>query len=134
MPDTLIIRDLAVECRLGVFDWEQEKPQTVWVDLELAIDAARAARRDDVRDAVDYAKLVELVRASAGRRSFRLLETLAEAIASRLLSESRTGWVLVRVKKRSLPGIDYAAVEIERRRARVGRRSEPRVRTTARAR
>jgi FolB domain-containing protein len=52
-PDTLELHELAVDCRLGIHEWEQRSPQTVWVDLELPIDAARAAARDDSGPAVD---------------------------------------------------------------------------------
>ena len=114
MPDQLIIHDLAVECRLGVFEWEQERPQTIWVDLELAIDAARAAVQDDVRQTIDYAQLVTSVKLLAQQKPYRLLETLAEAIASRILMQCDAPRVKVHVKKRALPGIDYAAVEVER--------------------
>ena len=113
-PDTLRLHELAVECRLGVSEWEQRTPQTVWLDLELSIDAARAAARDDVRDAVDYAALAERVRRLATSRPFKLMETLAESVASLIVREFRTTTVRVAVKKRALPGIRYAAVEVER--------------------
>ena len=116
MPDRLIIQDLTAECRLGLYEWEQEKPQPIGIDLELAVDAARAARRDSVGDAIDYARLVTSVKELAQRRSFRLLETLAESIASLILQKFDTNQVRVRVKKRALPGVDYAAVEVERTR------------------
>lgn len=133
-PDTLTIHELAVECRLGVYEWEQRNAQTVWIDLELAIDAARAAARDDVRDAVDYAALVRRVRALAMSRSFKLMETLAEAVAAGALEESGSPRVRVRVRKRALEGIGYAQVEVERTsrgaaRARRGRT----LRTTSRS-
>ena len=128
-PDTLLIHELAVKCRLGVYDWERQTPQTVWCDLELAIDAARASARDEVRDAVDYAALVKRVRALAVSRSFALMETLAEAVAASALEESGSPWVRVRVRKRALEGIGYAQVDVERasrggaraRRGRTGR-------------
>ena len=114
MPDRLIIQDLAAECRLGLHEWEQEKPQPIWIDLELTVDAARAARRDSVEDTIDYARLVTAVKTLAQRQSFRLLETLADSIASLILQEFDTTQVRVRVKKRALPAVDYAAVEVER--------------------
>ena len=122
-PDTLLVHDLAVECRLGAYEWEQRAPQTVWIDLELAIDAARAAARDDLRDAVEYAALVKDVRSLAAGRAFTLMETLAESVASAALARSGSPWVRVRVRKRALEGIGYAQVEIERARraARPGR-------------
>lgn len=112
--DTLRLHELAVDCRLGVHDWERRSPQTVWIDLELAVDAARAASRDDVRDAVDYAALVERVRALAASRAFRLMETLAEAVASAVLEVSGSPRARVRVRKRALEGLGYAEVEVER--------------------
>ena len=114
MPDTLVIKDLMVNCRLGVYEWEQEKPQTVRIDLELSIDAAKAAASDDVRETIDYAKLVESVTRHAENRPYHLLETLADSLASRVLAEFETTQVTVRVKKRTLPHLDFAAVEVTR--------------------
>ena len=134
MPDRLMIQELTAECRLGVYEWEQEKLQTVWIDLELAIDSARVAKTDDVKDAIDYGRLVTSVKQLAQEKSYRLLETIAEAIASLILSQFETSEVRVRVKKRALPGIGYAAVEVERkavRRRGIARRDAGRRRTVS---
>ena len=114
MADTLVLQGIAVDCRLGVYEWEQRAPQTVWIDVELAIDASRAAAQDDVLAAVDYSRLVDAIKQLAQRSTYRLMETLAETVASHILSAFETPHVLVRVKKRAVPGIDYAAVEISR--------------------
>ncbi len=118
MPDRLILHDVAVACRLGVQEWERRTPQSVWIDLELAIDAARAASTDDVRQTVDYAQLVTSIKGLAQAQSYQLMETLAEAIASLVLRQSGTARVRVLVKKRALAEVGYAAVEIERTAAR----------------
>ena len=116
MADTLFINELVAACRLGISNEEQAKAQSVWIDLELSIDAATAAARDDVREAVDYAKLAASVKQLTKGKPYHLLETLAEDIASLVLSDFATPEVLVRVKKRALPGIDSAQVEVVRRR------------------
>ena len=123
MPDALTLHEITVECRIGVEEWERAIPQPIWVDLELWIEAARAARRDDVRQAVDYGRVVAVVIEVTRGESYRLIETLAEAIASRILAEFSIPRVRVRVRKKALPGLGYAAVDIERtRRDVVGRR------------
>ena len=127
MPDRLVIHQLAAASRIGVFDWERAKPQTIWIDVALDIDAARAAARDDVQDTVDYGRLVTAVKALAERKPYTLVETLADAIAALILREFGTPRVRVRVTKRALPGIDYAAVEVERT-ARPARSVRPPVR------
>ena len=90
MADKLLICKLAARCRLGVFEWEQANPQDVWIDLELAIRAAKAARRDDVKEAVDYARLVTAVKQLVEQTPYRLMETMAEEIAALILKEFGT--------------------------------------------
>ena len=114
MTDTLTIHELAVDCRLGISEAERANPQTVWIDMVIEIDAARAAARDAVEDALDYARLVSSVKALVDHSAYRLLETLAEAIASRILTQHAVSGVLVRVKKRPFPDVEHVAVEILR--------------------
>ena len=114
MPDTLTIEGIAVACRIGVTEEERATPQTIHLDVEVVIDAAKATATDQVKDAVDYAALVSAVKALAQSRPFTLMETLAEATASLVLAQCGMPWVRVRIKKRALPGIDHAAVEITR--------------------
>ena len=115
MADRLLLHDLEASCRLGVTEQERGTPQPIWVDVECPIDAARAARRDALEDAVDYARLVVEVRRLVEASAFRLLETVAEAIAATALERCGVPAVTVRVKKRAMAGLGYAAVEIERR-------------------
>jgi len=114
MADTLLIYNLVAECRIGISEWEQANPQNVWIDLELDTDAAKAAAHDNVVDAIDYGTLVTAVKHVVQRKPYHLLETMAEAVASLILDEFATPQVLVRVKKRALPGIESAAVEVRR--------------------
>ena len=135
--DRLILADIAVECRLGVFEWEQAAPQPITVDLELPVDAAAAASRDALEAAVDYGRLVTLVRELAQGQPYALMETLADDLARRILGQFPVRRVRVRVKKRALPGLGYAAVEVERSRGRrpaagsVSAGGEPRARRKA---
>lgn len=114
MGDTLILHQITTQCRLGVFEWEQENPQTVWVDLELTIDVKKIAATDEISESVDYAKVVLTINEIVGGKPYKLIETLAEVIASQILERFSTSSVKVRVEKRALPGLDHAAVEIVR--------------------
>jgi dihydroneopterin aldolase len=111
--DKLILHQLKAAARLGVTAAERAAPQLVWIDLEVAIDAAKAAASDDVRHAVDYAQLAAQVRQTAAARPYALLETLAEAVAATAGALARAR-VIVRVSKRALADLDYAAVEVDR--------------------
>jgi dihydroneopterin aldolase len=127
MADTLRIQDLAVPCRIGVTEQERATPQTLWLDVELPVDAAAAAARDDMGRTVDYARLAGAVSSLVQDSSYRLLETVAERTAELVLREFAAARVRVEVRKKALAGIGYAAVAVERvarpARARPARRS-----------
>jgi dihydroneopterin aldolase len=104
----------------GVLEEERARGQRFLVDVWLEPADDRAARSDRIEDAVDYRKVVELVRQVSESRAFYLLEALATAVADRLVAELPVDGVRVRVRKPDvvleLP-VEHAAVSVERRRA-----------------
>ena len=114
MSDWLKIHDLVVETKIGVFDWERNEPQKIWVDLELPVNARQAATHDDVKQTLDYGAFVTAIRNHVQHKSYKLLETMAEEIAGIATGSFGAKQVSVRVKKRSLPGVGEAVVEIRR--------------------
>ena len=117
MTDTLRITGLEVAAYIGIHDWERAVRQPVFIDLELPTDAARAGAADDLRDALDYGAVARRVCEIVGASRCGLIETLAELIAGRLLSEYSIGRVTVVIHKPSaIPGARDTSIEIERSR------------------
>lgn len=113
--DIIYLRDLRVDCVIGVFEWERRLKQAVHIDLDLAADARRAAASDRIEDALDYKATARRLIEYVGSSQFRLVETLAERIAEIALKEFKTPWVRVRVnKKGAVRGASDVGVEIER--------------------
>lgn len=115
--DRITIRGLRVDTRIGVGDDERARPRPVSIDIELDTDLRRAGRSDDLGDTVDYdelaSRVAELVRSS----EVRLLEHLAEKIASLLAGLSIVQRVSVEVTKEAPPTAEEVrgvAVRIER--------------------
>ena len=118
-PDTLSIAGLVVDCFIGTTEQERTQSQKVIIDLMLGINAATAAKADDVADALDYAAVVTTVKSFVESKRFNLMETIAEQVAALVLAGYCTDEVSVRVKKKALPEIESATVEITRRRVSV---------------
>jgi dihydroneopterin aldolase len=113
--DTVYLRDLKVECIIGIYDWERRLRQTLYIDLDLAADIRRAAASDDIKDTLDYKAISKRVQQFAGESSFQLVETLAEKIADIILKEFPVPWVRVRInKKGAVRNADAVGVVIER--------------------
>jgi 7,8-dihydroneopterin aldolase/epimerase/oxygenase len=113
--DSIRIRGLKVEAIVGVHDWERKLPRPVVIDLELSTDAARAARNDALKDALDYAAVARVVGEFVGASQFQLVETLAERLAEKLRNEFAVAWVRLEVHKPgAVPGAQDVSVAIER--------------------
>jgi dihydroneopterin aldolase len=90
------------------------------VDVELVLDLAPAGTSDDLAKTVDYGEVYEIVRRNVESASYRLLETMAEAISREILGAFAVDEVAVRVRKPAVQlggPLDYAGVEIRRRRS-----------------
>jgi dihydroneopterin aldolase len=99
MADTIFLHDLRVETVVGIWEWERRIRQTVSIDLEMASDISRAARTDNIDDALNYKAVAKRVQQFVGDSSFHLVETMAERIAALILDEFAVPWVEVRVNK-----------------------------------
>ena len=94
-------------------------PQPFEVDIELFLDLQPAGIDDDLAKTVDYGRVHEIVARIVETASFRLLEAIAEAIATEILAQLPVDEVGVTVRKPAVQlggPLDHAAVEIRRRR------------------
>ena len=103
-PDRIEIRGLRVLGTHGVLPEERVRPQPFEVDLDLHVALDTAGRTDDLDDTVDYAGVVDRVRGIVGgSHSWLLLEALASAIASAVLTSPRVESVTVSIRKLQPP-------------------------------
>ena len=112
--DTISIQEFRLDTLVGYHDWERQLPQTIELNLDLAIPDHRAGRSDRIRDTIDYGAVVERVRASLATTQFVLLERLCEHVAD-ILQEFHAPWVRVSAAKIGLMrGVKRLQVTIER--------------------
>ncbi len=97
--DIVFIKGLKARATVGVFEWERHIRQQLVVDLELRADVAHAAQSDALEDTVDYKaisqRVVEFIEAS----EYRLVESLAEALAELIREEFAVSWLRLRMAK-----------------------------------
>lgn len=106
----------------GVFPEENKLGQRFVVDVEMMLSLERAGKSDTIADTINYAEACEVIRNIVEKRTFKLIEAVAEQVASALLSTyTDINEVTVRVHKPHPPvNIHFqgVAVEIHRKRAR----------------
>lgn len=103
----------------GVYPEENRLGQRFHVDLQLYLDLSLPGKTDDLHDTVNYADAYQIAKRIVEEERYRLIETVAEKIAARLLeSFDLVKQVMVRVTKPDppIPGhYDSVAVEIIRK-------------------
>ena len=117
--DRITLAGMTFIGRHGVLDAEQTDAQPFVVTVSYPVDAARAARADDLDSTVDYSAVFDCVREVVEERSYRLIETLAEAIAAAVLERVPVSdvEVLLRKPEAPLPGtFDHVEISIRRSR------------------
>jgi 7,8-dihydroneopterin aldolase/epimerase/oxygenase len=75
---------------------------------------AKAAASDHISDALDYSAVAQTVTDVVTQGEFQLIETAAERVARRLLTDYPLGWVRVEVAKPLSRDGYTAAVTVER--------------------
>jgi len=86
MSDTIFVNGLLIHAHHGVMAHEEKVGQRFMIDLELAIDLAPAGRSDKLADTVSYSAIVDAATRAFTRKSFRLVEAAAAAVADDLIA------------------------------------------------
>lgn len=113
--DRIVLEGIRASGRHGALDHERGRPQEFEIDIACAANARAASRTDELDTTIDYRRLRQVALEVVGRRSYKLVETIAERIADAVLDELHPRWVQVRVTKLEPEGLGVpASVEVER--------------------
>jgi 7,8-dihydroneopterin aldolase/epimerase/oxygenase len=118
--DKIHIQELAFYGYHGALPEENVLGQTYRVSLTFELDTREAGRTDDLQRTIDYRQAIGIVREVVTGPPHKLIETVADLIATRLLLQLPLARaVTVRLTKPNPPvGMELAGVTIEIRRER----------------
>lgn len=115
--DKIIIKGMQFYGYHGALPQEQQLGQKFVVDAILSLDLKPAGQTDQLERTVNYAEVYNLIKKIVEGQPFKLIESLAENIASDILDNFNVREVNVQVRKPNapVPGVfDYVAVDITR--------------------
>jgi FolB domain-containing protein len=130
MTDWIQLSKMVFPCELGIFAWERRRTQALEIEIGLGLDL-EPAEGGDLARSVDYSAIYEQVRFLARHGRWRLIESLAFALARHLLappspSEPRRAIDQVSIvlsKPEALQGRAIPHVRVERPHSWVARRA-----------
>ena len=117
--DIIKILNLSLLAKHGVYDFEKEKEGLFEIDIYMYLDLKNAMISDDLKDSVDYSKVVDLVREIFSENDCNLIEYVAGKICKGILEKYPIQKVVIKIRKPHAPinaDLDTVEVEIERNR------------------
>ena len=109
----LELNGIDVDCIIGERPDERTRLQRLRVDVVLMV-GDRAAETDELADTVDYAMLVEKVRAALVAAKCRMIERAAKVVCDLCLADAKVFATKVRVvKSGAIEHLESAAAVIE---------------------
>jgi 7,8-dihydroneopterin aldolase/epimerase/oxygenase len=114
--DRISLRDRVVEADIGAFQKERGLKQRLRFNVVVEVRPVTEPLDDDVDRILSYDRITEAIAEELAAERLNLLETLAERVAERILSEPAAMRVFVRIEKLDV-GPYALGVEIVRSRA-----------------
>jgi len=115
--DKVFINKLEIDAIIGIYDFERTNKQKVVFDIEMWWDIAKAAKSENIADALNYKTLSDHLKDFVGNSEYQLIETLAEAVANIIIKQYRVETVKLKLyKPDALDGATNVGVEILRNR------------------
>ncbi len=115
--DKVIIEQLKVSALIGVYDWEREQPQSLFMDLVLYYDLSPAMGSDNLEDSLDYAAVADAVSAFCASSNYLMLEALAGGLLKHIFVTFPVEHIRLKIRKPEALPDAVAAIECERSRA-----------------
>ncbi len=118
MKGTVGLKDLRIDCIVGIYPHERVEEQPLFLDVEVDQDFGAAAASEHVDDTVDYDHIAAGLTDLARTRQYQLIETFAEDACALVLGRwAAVEAVRVEVRKpRAVPAARCSFVRVERRR------------------
>lgn len=97
--DRISLRDYTLDVEIGAFQVERGTRQRVRFNVVVEVRMAAETLGDDVDRVLSYDTITEAIHASLAEERLNLLETLAERVADRILSDPKAARAFVRIEK-----------------------------------
>jgi 7,8-dihydroneopterin aldolase/epimerase/oxygenase len=115
--DKIRLKNIVFYAHHGFYKAERELGQKFEIDIEVECNLAESAKSDDLSKTVDYSKIYQIARITFENYKFKLIETVAEKIASEILKTENISNVNIKVRKPHVPMnglLDFVEIEIDR--------------------
>ena len=111
----IFIEQLKISTTIGAHAFEQQIQQLIILDIAMQAELTAAICNDDLQYTIDYQQVSKVITNFVAKQTFKLIESLAAAIADLLLQQFNISWIKLTLKKPgALPNTHCVGVTIEK--------------------
>ena len=112
--DRIHIEQLEISARVGIPERERAAPQRLTVSITLWPQRQAEELHDHIAETVNYSEVCEETKKFVRDRTVKLIETLADELATRLLQRFAIAKIEVDLRKFVVPDVKYVSVTVTR--------------------
>lgn len=112
--DRIHIEQLEISARVGVPEKERAAPQRLTATITLWPQRQAGELHDHIAETVNYSEVCEETKKFVRDRTVKLIETLADELATHLLQRFAIARIAVELRKFVVPDVKYVSVTVTR--------------------
>jgi FolB domain-containing protein len=112
--DRIHIEQLEISARVGVPEKERAAPQRLTATITLWPQRQAEELHDHIEKTVNYSEVCEETKNFVRDHAFRLIETLADDLATHLLQRFAIAKIAIELRKFVIPDAKYVSVTVTR--------------------
>lgn len=74
------IKNLEIDCNIGVYEWEKNFSRKLIINIEIETDDEKSVHSDDIKDTVSYEVIYNNIKKIIKEKKYKLIESLANDI------------------------------------------------------
>ncbi len=114
----ILIKDLALDLKLGYYNFEKDKSQKVKFTLEIDYRDKKPTNDKDLKSIVNYDKIVKLIKKLVKNKHYNFLETLAEDVFDELFKDKRIDKITLQIEKLEImKGCSSVGIQVSKKRS-----------------
>jgi dihydroneopterin aldolase len=83
------IKNLRLKTILGVYEWENTVQREIVINAEIETDHDLSMHSDDIKDAIDYDKIVTKIKKAVLERRYKLIEKMVYEVMNLIMEDKR---------------------------------------------
>lgn len=94
----LFIKELSIFTKIGIYPWEKKIKQKILIDIKIAIKNIDFTEKK-IKNFIDYEKISKILIEKLEKKSFLLIEEIAEKTAKIIFHKNKCLWIEIKIQK-----------------------------------